>query len=299
MTAETISGGGNGLHIEYRDGNHTYKLSAATADRFGPWLAALSQEQQDAALKGGVAIPSVTTALGVIDKSGPLKGWAANVTMDGVAVVLTAGKGRFPFPAAWTAPPEGTDATEWLEFQRDKVKLALKRRGLAHWQVLKGAQEKGTAIHLVAQEWIEDGRVPILADYPEEQRGGITALGKFLREHKPKFLESEVLVGSARHGFAGRMDTIAILNLNGRRALADFKTSKKVYGDSHFPQLAAYDLGSQECGADPCDDHYIVRLGSDGEFELVKSPRPDLAQGVFLNALTLVRAKRAHEAACR
>jgi hypothetical protein len=299
LTAETITGGGNGLRISYRDGNHTYKLSAATTDRFGPWLADLSQNDQDAALKAGVAIPSVTTALSVIDKSGPLKGWAANVTMDGVAAVLTEGKGRFPYPAAWVNPPHEDGSAERIEFQREKVKVALKRRGLAHWQVLKGAQDKGTAIHLVAQEWIEDGKVPILADYPEDQRGGITALGKFLREHKPKFLESEVLVGSARHGFAGRMDTIAILNLNGRRALADFKTGKAVRPDSMFPQLAAYAMASEECGVAPCDDHYIVLLKADGEPKLEKSPRPDLSREVFLRALDLYRAKRIHDAACK
>jgi hypothetical protein len=53
--------------------------------------------------------------------------------------------------------------------------------------------------------------------------------------------------------------------------LFDYKTSKGIYPDSHFPQLEAYEAAYQCMGGDPTDSRLLVRLDKEGDYEIAKS----------------------------
>lgn len=211
----------------------------------------------------GDSVPSVTQVLGILDKPA-LMNWAARVTAEG-AYRLIKRKG-------YELPSSARD------FQDD-----MRRYGYDHRSQTKAAQERGVDVHTILQDWAESQRLPAISDYPHDRRGYIRGLARFLMEHQPRFVEAERLVASLKHGFAGRRDTVAIVeDLDGRRCLLDLKTSKGIYPSSMFRQLAAYELAGVECGEPPTDMQGIVRVGADGEYEIAWS---DATAEDFLSVL--------------
>lgn len=229
---------------------------------------------------GGLEVLSVTQALGVLDKSGPLVGWAVRLTYEGAWSV--ARNPRYKMPnAAW-------------KFRKD-----VEKAGLDHRSSVSDAQDRGTATHQVLEDWINERKLPVMANYPQAWRGWIRALAAWLSAEQPEFLESELIVGSATHGFAGRRDTVCRVKDKTRgNALLDAKTSKRIYPSSHFRQLAAYELAGVEGGENATDAQGILRLAEDGSYEVgwLQDVAPLASfQRAFLNALTTCRDERAIE----
>lgn len=202
----------------------------------------------------GAVVASVSQIIGVVDKSGPLQGYAARVTREAIVHMM---QNRIKIP-------------------RDQQKLNAKfyALGLHYNQKTTDAQDRGTAIHLMGEEWITEGKIPNPLAVKAEWRGWVRSLSKFLRECEPTFHESEIMVGSGRYAFAGRRDTVATC-VEGKgkltragRGLIDFKTSKGIYPESQYVQLAGYDLGGQEIGQEPTDWQAIVQLGEDGNYSV-------------------------------
>lgn len=77
----------------------------------------------------------------------------------------------------------------------------------------------------------------------ERVRAGINAFLNWFVENDVQFLHAEKLVYSPTHGFAGLVDAVA--NVNGKRTLIDYKTSKGVYTEMRY-QVAAYCLAFEE-----------------------------------------------------
>lgn len=209
----------------------------------------------------GVIVPSVSTIIGVVDKSGPLQGYAARCTREGVVELLTRRAFRLK-------------SGEALDVAQKRLDKTLYAHGLHYNQRTSDAQDRGTAIHKMSEDWAEKGLVPNPRDVKPEWQGWVRALVKFLRECEPEFHESEVMVGSARYGFAGRRDTVATcvagkgkLKRDGR-GLLDYKTSKSIYPASQFVQIAGYDLGGIETGHEPTDWQAIVQLGENGDYNV-------------------------------
>ncbi len=113
------------------------------------------------------------------------------------------------------------------------------------------------------------------------------------------------MVGSAVHGFAGRYDLVIEVSdeielvvkeykrkdnktftLRPGRYLCDAKTSKGTY-DSHFLQLAAYELASKECGYEATDGQFVLRLDASGVYECSPS---------FASAEDFLAVKKAYDA---
>jgi hypothetical protein len=200
----------------------------------------------------GVRVPSVTTALGIIDKPA-LVGWAARVTAEGAW--------RLARRKDYTIPD-----SSW-NFIKD-----LKTYGYDHRSQTTGAADRGTAVHQVLEDWITEQRIPHAGSFPSSVRGYVRGLAKWLTEWHPSFLESEKVVGSAIHGFAGTRDTVCVLQDDKRgRVLLDLKTSKRIYPASMFPQLIAYEIAGVECGEEPTQSQGIVRVGADGTYEVAWS----------------------------
>lgn len=251
----------------------------------------------------GEQVPSVTTALGILSKPA-LMYYSERVTAEGMRVL--ARRRNYRQPRDMKVPegaigfrlPKRVDDDPsngvWLFKWRDLDRIAesdpsslirlkrgsdtltgtrialghLKQLGLDHQSQTGQAAGRGVDVHAVWENWNERGQIPNAADYPEDRRGYIRAMSKFIVEHRPQCHESEMVVGSAVHGFAGRLDTVVVLSLDEGLSMVDLKTSKDVYPSSHFPQLAGYELARRECGLDPTTRQGILRLGADGSYEL-------------------------------
>lgn len=164
-------------------------------------------------LDGEGPIPSVTRVLKVVDKSGPLVGWAKRITAE--AAVRNAEMLR------QMVEMSGEQASiDWLkklaDHKRDKAALV------------------GTAIHAHA-EAVARGQAVELTD--EEHPYVDTYVRDFLAPFQPKFLAVEEMVCSTTHDYAGTFDAIAILE--GEVWMLDLKTSTGIYAETAL-QLAAY-----------------------------------------------------------
>ena len=119
-----------------------------------------------------------------------------------------------------------------------------------------------------------------LAALPEDHRAHGQGAFKFVRTRKPQVIETERMVASAEHRYAGRFDLLA--DIDGIRTLADAKTLtrwayKRKDGelttekyppyDENLLQLDLYQGGLIESGYEPAERGLIVRLGPDGNFD--------------------------------
>lgn len=157
-------------------------------------------------------LPSVTTVIGVLDKSGPLVGWAKRETaacaVRNLDVLLRMRE-------------TGGDAaaTDWLkkipDYQRDS------------------AADVGSRIHALAGQ-INRGLEPAVS---ADEVPFIDAYRAFLASFRPRFVAAEEMVVSLRHGYAGTLDAIAVID--GETWLLDLKTGSGVYPETAL-QLAAY-----------------------------------------------------------
>lgn len=254
-------------------------------------------------LVNGEQVPSVTTVLGVLNKAA-LPNWAAKVTREGCWQLIRKDRTTRYLRRKWgenfttiIAAIEGGEtqssvverfgverrdylsATASLGFllPRNMYEFAdaLKAHGLTHTQTTKAAADRGVDVHAVWEDWHLHGKIPNAAEYPKDRRPYLRAMAKFIMDHSPQALETEQVVGSAVHKFAGRLDTVVVLSVAGKgRCMIDVKTSKRVYPNSHFPQLRGYEIARRECGLDPSDDQGILRLGDNGEYELAWASDP-------------------------
>lgn len=228
-------------------------------------------------------IPSVTSVLNVLDKSGALSWWSQGVGAEGVLElarrgILVYGDGHW------------TDSFNGL-VDKDDVVNFLKQEKLTINDAKGAASTRGLSVHDAFEVWSKDTSYrPQPSLYPEAEQGYIRGLVAFLDDlGEVEDVESEVMVGSIQHGFAGRFDVRLTLPepremvtriypvreakrelVPAGRWLDDVKTSKRVY-PSHAAQLAAYELASVECGYEPTDFRAVIHLTEDGRYELVRT----------------------------
>ncbi len=224
-----------GFSVEYKDASHRY------------WL------HNTNPLENGERKPaiSVTSALSILDKPA-LRRWQGNEDATAVLGLERDGELR--------GVP--TDKAIYVARERGYGAEALRDKGGA----------RGTAVHEALSLYCSERRVPNLSDFSDEARGYVQAACDWLLTVAPEPLIVERIVGSPKHGFAGRFDLIAwIPNIPGgllsesKRTLIDFKTSANagLYPESHI-QLAGYQLAFEECGIEPVDRAIIVSLDPDG-----------------------------------
>lgn len=204
-------------------------------------------------------IPSVTTVCGVIDKSGPLIGWAINNTLETCKQAIT---------------PNQEHSEVYLEAVWEAAKRA--SRGV------KGeAARKGTQIHRDIEEGLSGSR-------SEESlsREAAEAL-VFLRgaDLCPEFFERRIY--SRRHRYSGTLDLIA-KDANGNLVLVDWKTGKSVYPEFRLQTAAYVKAWEEEHPDQPIASRILVRLSEAGAEPHIyprSTLRGDFA--AFLGALSL------------
>jgi hypothetical protein len=157
-------------------------------------------------------MPSVTAILRMLDKSGPLVGWAKRETaacavrnLDMLTSMVANG---------------GPDAAQrWLagipDYQRDT------------------SADLGSRVHALADA-VSKGIETVPT--PEEAQF-VIAYRRFLDDFEPRVLLSEFLVANLTHDYAGTADLAALID--GELWLLDIKTGKNVYPETAI-QLAGY-----------------------------------------------------------
>jgi hypothetical protein len=163
-------------------------------------------------LDGAGPIPSVTSILKVVDKSGPLVGWAKRITAE-------------------AAVDHRAELESWVDLGGRDGAVGLLTR--AATQITEKAATTGSDIHALAEAITLGHEVTVT----EEQAPFVDAYRAWRADFDPVFLAAEEMVCSLEHGYAGTLD--AIVEIAGETWLLDYKTSKGVYPETAL-QLAAY-----------------------------------------------------------
>lgn len=175
----------------------------------------------------------------------------------------------------------------------------LEQARVAHNATRTKAAKHGTDTHALVELYIrecleKDNGEP----YGHEDISPIKKFTDWAQENVERFLFSERNLWDANLFYAGIAD-FAFVAKNGKRYLADFKTSSGIYGIDYYLQCAGYRILAESMGDEAYDGGCIVRLGKDGSFEV--SWREDALweqdRACFLSALKLYRAQRAFEIA--
>jgi hypothetical protein len=162
-------------------------------------------------LDGAGPIASVTTILQVVDKSGPLVGWAKRITAE-------------------AAVKHRTDLPGWVDTFGDDAAVSMLTK--AATVIRDRAANAGSEIHSFAEAIARGQEVEV----PEDLAPFVASYRQWLADFEPEFLAAEEMVYS-HHGYAGTFD--AICRIAGEVWMLDYKTSKGVYPETAL-QLAAY-----------------------------------------------------------
>ena len=168
-------------------------------------------EQHNYYLDGQGPITSVTTILKIVDKSGPLVGWAKRITAE-------------------AAVRHSAELPGWVESFGEAGAVGMLTKAAS--VIRDKAANAGSDIHQFAEAITRGQEVTV----PEELAPYVAAYRKWLTDFEPEFLAAEEMVYS-HHGYAGTFD--AIVSIAGETWMLDYKTSKGVYEETAL-QLAAY-----------------------------------------------------------
>jgi hypothetical protein len=239
----------------------------------------------------GKEVPSVTTILDVLERGG-LKWWGMKVGVEGVLELIEQQEAYGSrAPIGLMVPMENQPSFEKATAKR--VVELLKKHSLTVNDVRDKAGTRGTGVHNALEAWASTEDLPEPEKAPDDEKGFVTGLVRFLTDAQPRSLASEVMVGSVEHGYAGRFDLMMELTEPRdivarhypikkdlvKRAPAgiyrvDLKTSAaekpKVYEQAHL-QIEAYEHAAVECGYQDSDYRAILLLTPDGGYEFVRS----------------------------
>lgn len=218
-------------------------------------------------------VPSVTTVLDILHKPA-LTWWGQGIGIKGLLQLQ-----HYP----------GIEWDTLKDADADGITDLLRQHKLTVNHVRDDASRRGSSVHAALEGWAKTGEIPVATIFPPDERPYVEGLALFLQDiGEVANIETEVMVGSLKHGFAGRYDIA--LDVTGEREIAykttpvrgrkyatlqpgrymlDLKTSKGTYL-SHHRQLAAYEMASVECGYPPTVAQGILHVTEQGSYELVR-----------------------------
>lgn len=184
----------------------------------------------------GKRATGVTTYLGIIDKSRPLIIWATRLYRDFLLSL------------------DGQITVDHIKQGAD-----------LHKQKKEEAAAIGDEVH----NWIEGYVKGLEVEMPQSKEAqlGVSAFLDWEKANKVKYLSSERVVYSKKHGFVGKMDIEAMVN--GKRCLIDIKTSNALY-NTYMPQTAAYAKADEEESGKKYEGRWLIRLSKETEAEYIK-----------------------------
>lgn len=216
-------------------------------------------------------VDGVTNVTNIVDKSRPLMNWAVKKSLKYIEGSLCPGK----------ALDEVEISTLLGEAERQP------------YTSKSNAANLGTMIHNWIEKYIK-GQKP---DKPinASMLNAINAFLHWQKENKIKFIDSEKKIYSRKYNYAGTLDAEA--DINGKKSVIDFKTSKGIYSEMRY-QVAAYQAAREEETGEKYGERYIVRFGktlnSKGEVDLEVAKLDEYERDLdgFLGALKLYRREK-------
>ena len=201
---------------------------------------------------------SVTACTGIIDKSAPLIWWAIGLTKAHLLENLNTG--------------DGVD------------ELVIEEACKQHILRKEKAATIGTLVHSWCEKYANGEKLPM----PKNKNvlNGVIAFLKFAEEHKVKFIATEKLVYSKKHGFVGLMDVV--YKEKGKLVAGDFKTSKSGHYPEYKFQLSAYRGADEEESKVKYDRSVILHFDKEnGEFEAIECEEHEKDYKAFLACLDI------------
>lgn len=208
----------------------------------------------------------VTTALSVINKPALIQ-WSANMAVDYI-------EANFPKVEEVMAGFKFSDL--------------FKEARTAHRRKKEEAGQKGTDVHAEVESLLKRIMEASGGIIEAGEKSDIPQVQKFIDwavENKVKFLESEKHVFSEKLWIGGILDMV--IELNGKKLIADIKTSSGIYNEAFF-QMGAYDLCLEEMGYE-IDGYLVINLKKTGEFDLKIAENKEINKRAFLSALELYK----------
>ena len=225
-------------------------------------------------------VPGITTVQGMLDKSGPLVGWAKRETAKAavrnaadVLKMLSTSEVTNGIPeSALDSHPAVAYLKAMPGYERDK------------------AADVGSAIHRIAEDYALE-RKPTVTD---EQAPYLEAFIKgFVEKHKPKFHPDyiEYMVYSEEHRYGGTMDVAC--RIGDDVWLIDYKTSKGIYPETslqlaagHYAEFMGKPNDTTKHKLPPATRFGVVHIRPEGAY-LAEYPMKPAAWEAFLAARTL------------
>jgi hypothetical protein len=225
-------------------------------------------------------LPSVTSILSIIDKPG-LGQWQNKVIVDELKRNL------------WTSNHHSVPVNVSSEHFDDARRQAQRKPR----EILTTSGQFGTKAHLAIEYLMRGDEVPAELVSGSDSTTMKSLIGAFHRWHEQSqfsFVESERVVYSQEHGYAGAVDAIGYrLGDNGQcvNVVLDWKTSNRVY-DTYALQLAAYARAFEEREpGSSIGEAWVLRYDrARRQFEASRIESIDHSFDAFLGALRLWRA---------
>lgn len=171
----------------------------------------------------------------------------------------------------------GTEAHAWVE---EYAKAHIKGNPIP-------SLPEDKDLHGILQPFVDwcNGRVPVRLKTNSYDKNSVNIAPM---DHV-KFLESEMSAVSKKYFYAGSFDLL--IEIDGKKFMADFKTSSGIYGDSYFHQCAAYWRAWNEMGYDKdIVGAIVIRSGKKGnDFEVDARYDFDKHSRAFLAALVIYK----------
>jgi hypothetical protein len=187
------------------------QIKANVAARSIAQVGLARDENHNYYLDGRGPITSVTTILKVVDKSGPLVGWAKRITAE-------------------AAVRHAAELPAWVKDFGDDGAVGMLTK--ASNVIRDKAANAGSEIHTLAEAIVKGSEVEV----PVDLAPYVNSFLRWRTDFEPEYLAAEEMVYS-HHGYAGTFD--AICRIAGETWMLDYKTSKGVYAETAL-QLAAY-----------------------------------------------------------
>ena len=178
-------------------------------------------------------LPSVTTILGLLDKSGPLLGWGVKVTIEYLQ--------------------------QHPEELRENPTETFKKAKLYYRELKEKATELGSEVHNLLEVFLKGQNITGLLVANPKLKPAFEAFLLWQKKYKFELVEAEHIIWSDL-GYAGTLDCVA--RLDGKLYVIDFKSSKAIY-DEYELQVAAYAAAYEERSEKEVEGIGILRLGKE------------------------------------
>lgn len=199
--------------------------------------------------------PGVTTIIGMKDKSGALVSWATEQFAERMKALVNTAE-------TWEADTLCAVIDVAKDTWRKKRDEAASIGSIAHRALEATLLGHKPKLPLKIDDIVSPN---VTQDMMDMANNSIEAGLQFIREHKIEVIEAEAPRWSPRHGYIGTGDLIA--RIDGRLAVLDWKTSKRLYPTVRM-QLSAYGHAwMEEHPEQRVELRVPVNIGRDGVLE--------------------------------